>query len=168
METELPQPTYRIDTPAAGWWKAPSSIGTDPAFLRVDEKYRLGAVGLYISSIGWCQVHNSSNGWVPKAAILSGQVIAGEKQQLVETAEALVLAGIWSEARLEGLEGFVVAGAAKAVQERFARQENARRAGQVSAQMKTSQSGDQREYKKRSQRVDANTKVDWTSVSSEL
>lgn len=168
MEIELPQPTYRLDTPASGWWKAPSAIGTDPVFLRVEEEHRLAAVGVYIASIGWCLMHNSRDGWLPAAAVTSGQVIAGDREQLLKTAAALVAAGIWARANVDGLDGFVVAGASKAVEERFARQENARKAGQTSAQAKSTNSAPVREYAKRPGRIDANAAVDWSKQTGEL
>jgi hypothetical protein len=166
MENELPTPTYKLTTPAAGWFKTPAAIGSDQVFLRVPDELRLGAVGLFISSLGWALNHNAQNGWIPAPAVLGGQLTAAPREQLVATAEALVQAGLWAKVAIDGLDGFVVSGAAQAVQERFARQQSASRAGQSSQSVQQARSVSATFSKAGKPNPDA--KVDWSRVSEEL
>jgi hypothetical protein len=167
MEDNLPQPTFVLTTPAAGWFKAPSAIGSDQVFLRVSDDLRLAAVGLFISSIGWALNHNAQNGWVPAPAVHGGQLTAAPRELLVRVSEALVGAGLWLPLTIDGLDGFVVAGAAVAVQERFARQANASKAGQTSQQNQGSRFTSQR-FPAKPNKPDPDAKVDWSRVSEEL
>ena len=165
---ELPQPTYQLSAPAAGWWKAPSSLGTDPVFLRVPETCRAAAIGVYISSIGWCLNHNAQNGWIPAAAVVGGQVVAALRQDLEAAAAGLVKAGVWCEVELEGLPGYVVAGAAKAVAERYARQESARQAGITSREVSAARAPSPSKYPPKKTAPDPNKWVDWSKETGEL
>lgn len=167
MSTELPQPTFELNTPAAGWWKAPSALGTDPVFLRVEDRHRLASIGLYVASIGWALNHAAKNGWIPEPAVTGGQLTAAPRDQLVEVAEALVAAGIWARCELDGMAGFVIAGASKAVEERFARQNSASKAGKASAQS-GSQKAPTSKYPTRPVTPDPNKYVDWSKESGEL
>ena len=159
---DLPQPIRTLQTQAAGWWKAPASLGTDPAFLRVPDEIRVAAVGLHVGAVGWCLNHDARDGWIPEAAVLSGQVVPSLREILLDVCEGLVLAGLWIRASKEGMEGFVVAGAEQSVRERFARQESARQAGITSREVASQRSPDKRK------RVDANNYVDWSKEDGTL
>lgn len=165
MDDNLPQPNFILTTPAAGWFKTPAAIGSDQVFLRVPDSLRLSAVGLFISSIGWALNHNAQNGWIPAAAVHGGQLTAAPRDQLLLVSESLVGAGLWLPLTIDGLDGYVVAGAATAVKERFARQLSASNAG------KASQAGGAPTYGRfpqKARRVDPDAKVDWSAVSTEL
>lgn len=159
-----PEPTRKLQTQAAGWWKAPSSLGTDPAFLRVPDETRLAAIALHACAIGWCLNHDARDGWIPTAAVQYGQVVAAPPNLLLKAAEGLVQAGLWSTADRDGLNGFVVGGAADSVEQRFARQESARQAGLTSAA--TRPVGQPKAQPKN--KIDANKFVDWSQESTEL
>jgi hypothetical protein len=165
MDNELPSPTYKLTTPAAGWFKTPAAIGSDQVFLRVPDELRLAAVGLFIASIGWALNHNAQNGWIPAPAVLGGQLTAAPRDLLQATSEALVNAGLWATASIDGLDGFVVSGAAVAVQERFARQQSASKAGQSSQNVQ--QTRQTTPYVKAS-KPNPDAKVDWSRVSEEI
>jgi len=167
MDNELPVPAYKLTTPAAGWFKTPAAIGSDQVFLRVPDDLRLGAVGLFISSLGWALNHNAQNGWIPAPAVYFGQLTAAPREQLEATAEALVVAGLWAKASIDGLEGFVVAGAQQAVQERFARQQSASRAGQ-SSQVVQAKKDPVNRFPPRTEKPNPDKPVDWSSVSEDL
>lgn len=167
MENELRQPALQPATPQSGWWKSPASLATDPVFLRVTEKYRLAAVGLHTAAIGWALTHNAEDGWVPVAAVVCGQVCAAPREELENVAKAIVTAGIWCEAVVNGIEGFVVAGAEKAVRERYARQVSASNAGRASQTQHGSSTANNR-WPKRQQKIDPDRQVDWSQVSEEL
>lgn len=166
MEQDLPQPTYELKTPAAGWWKAPAAIGSDPIFLRVPDELRMSAVALHVSALGWALNHAATLGWIPGPAVLGGQVIAAPRDQLEGASAALIGAGLWVSVEMDGLAGYVVAGAAKAVQERFARQNSASNAG------RTSQSNQARaaasRYPTKPRTPDPNKYVDWSKETGEL
>lgn len=164
MDRQLPKPQYQPETPMSGWWKSPASLATDPVFLRVEDQYRLAAVGLYTASVGWSLTHNAEGGWIPSAAVYCGQVCAAPRKELEEVASALVSAGIWCEASLDGIDGFVVAGAEKAVQERYARQVSASNAGKASQGAKSPSP----RWPQRPERPDANKSVDWSKETGEL
>ena len=159
MERELPQPQYQPSTPPSGWWKAPSSLATDPVFLRVPDELRLAAVGAYTAAVGWCVQHEAAEGWIPNAAIMYGQVCAAPTEQLRTVVDALVTAGLLLAVELDGMKGYVVAGAVKAVTERFARQKSASNAGTRSAEVAAEK---QNRYPQRRPKIDANTPVDWS------
>jgi hypothetical protein len=171
MDDELPQPLYQPATPPAGWWKSPASLATDPAFLRVDTEHRLAAIGLYTAAIGWTLTHSSAQGWVPAAAMLYGQVCAAPQQQVQAVLDALVSGGLFLPASVDGMNGYVVAGARKAVQERFARQESASGAGKRSQEARTGKPAevDPPKFDRQGRRVlDANRKVDWSKETGDL
>jgi hypothetical protein len=86
---------------------------------------------------------------------------------LVEVSEALVGAGLWLPLTIDGLDGYVVAGAAVAVQERFARQSSASKAGQTSQQNQGSRVTSQR-FPTKPPKPNPDSKVDWSQVSEEL
>lgn len=163
MDDNLPQPSYVLTTPAAGWFKTPAALGTDPVFLRTPDELRIACIGLFCSSIGWALNHNAKNGWIPEPAISFGQVIAAPSNQLQEVAAALVHAGLWLPLELDGIRGFVVAGAATAVQERFARQASASNAGRTSQMSQNAKSAPNGKKK-----IDANDPTDWSKVSELL
>lgn len=165
MSTQLPQPEFTPANPASGWWKAPGTLATDPAFLRVPDDLRLAAVGLYVASLGWALSHQGEDGWVPASALHLGQACAAPREQLEAAARALVVAGLFATASVGGLDGYVVAGASKAVQERFARQQSAQNAGRASASGGRPSSN----YSPKSHgRVNPDRKVDWSQVSEQL
>lgn len=166
MEQELPQPTYELNTPAAGWWKAPAAIGSDPIFLRVTDELRMAAVALHVSTLGWALNHAATLGWIPGPAVLGGQVIAAPRQQLEEAAAALIGAGLWVAVEVDGLAGYVVAGAARAVKERFARQVSASNAGRTS-QSNQAKSTPSR-YPTKAMKPDPDRYVDWSKETGEL
>ena len=171
MDDELPQPLYQPAAPPAGWWKSPASLATDPVFLRVADEHRLAAIGLYTAAIGWTLTHNSNQGWVPTAALLYGQVCAAPQAQVQSVLDALVVAGVFLPAESDGMVGYVVAGARKAVQERFARQESASGAGKRSQESRAdkTESSNQTRYDRSGRKIiDANAKTDWSKVSTEL
>lgn len=157
MDYQLPKPTHEPSTPKAGWWKAPASLATDPVFLRVSTTHRLSAVGLHAAATGWCLNNNSTDGWIPCDAVLCGQVCAAPSAQLGEVATELVKAGIWAEAEKDGIDGYVVAGAAQYVEERFARQASASNAGMKSQQVQASRSG--------KLRINPDAPTDWSKES---
>lgn len=163
----LPQPTRGLQTETAGWWKAPSSLGTDPVFLRVPDAVRLSAIALHACSIGWALNHDARDGWIPAAAVQYGQIVAAPPETLVEAADGLVQGGLWVPAEKDGLPGFVVAGAALSVEQRFARQESARQAGITSAATRPVGTSKFSPPKKRID-PDANRAIDWSKVSEEL
>ena len=167
MEDDLPQPQFQPATPPAGWWKSPASLATDPVFLRVSDEHRLAAVGLYTAAVGWTLTHSSREGWVPAAALLYGQVCAAPQAQVQAVLDALVAAGVFLPTVVDGMNGYVVAGARKAVQERFARQESAAGAGRKSQEQR-GDSAPASKFPKPKPRIDANTPVDWSMVSAEL
>jgi hypothetical protein len=167
MEDNLPQPTFVLTTPAAGWFKTPAAIGSDQVFLRVSDDLRLAAVGLFVSSIGWALNHNAQNGWVPAPAVHGGQLTAAPRELLVEVSEALVGAGMWLPLTIDGLDGYVVAGAALAVQERFARQSSASKAGQTSQLNQGSRVTSQR-FPAKTNKPNPDSKVDWSTISEAL
>lgn len=167
MDNSIRKPAFQPETPQSGWWKSPASLATDPVFLRVEEKYRLASVGLYSAAIGWALTHNAEDGWVPAAAIVCGQVCAAPREELEAVAKALLAAGIWCEAVVGGIEGFVVAGAEKAVRERYARQISASNAGKAS-QQKQEPANTYNKWPKKPQRIDPDRPVDWSQVSDEL
>lgn len=164
MDRQMPKPQYQPETPQSGWWKSPASLATDPVFLRVEDQYRLAAVGLYTASIGWSLTHNAQDGWLPAAAVYCGQVCAAPRQELENVSAALVVAGLWCEASLDGIDGFVVAGAEKAVQERYARQVSASNAGKASHGAKSPAP----RWPQRPEKPDANRAVDWSKETGEL
>lgn len=165
MERQLPQPQYQPSTPPSGWWKAPSSLATDPVFLRVPDEHRLAAVGTYAAAVGWCVQHEAAEGWIPNAAIMYGQVCAAPTEQLRTVVDALVTAGLLVAVELDGMKGYVVAGAVKAVTERFARQQSAANAGTKSAEA----AAEKRERQQlRRPRIDANAPVDWSKEDGTL
>lgn len=171
MEDELPQPVHQPATPPAGWWKSPASLATDPVFLRVDDPHRLAAIGLYTAAIGWTLTHSSNQGWVPAAALLYGQVCAAPQQQVQAVLDALVAAGLFLPTVVDGMNGYVVAGAKKAVQERFARQESASGAGRKSQEARSEKSAETepRKFDRQGRQIfDANRKVDWSKETGEL
>lgn len=167
VELNSPKPLHQPETPQSGWWKSPASLATDPVFLRVKDQYRLASVGLYTASVGWSLTHNAKEGWIPSAAVYCGQLCAAPRQELEEVAAALVAAGLWCEATVDGIDGFVVAGAEKAVQERFARQLSASNAGKASQQSGQPRSTGSR-WPQRPPKPDANSSVDWSQISGEL
>jgi hypothetical protein len=160
----LPQPIRGLQTQAAGWWKAPSSLGTDPSFLRLPDETRLAAIALHTCAIGWCLNHDARDGWIPAAAVQYGQVVAAPPSALLLAADGLVDAGLWTRAEKDGLSGYVVAGAATSVEQRFARQESARQAGITSA---ASRPVGQPKPSGRN-KIDPNQSVDWSKESTEL
>lgn len=168
MDRNLPQPQYQPATPLSGWWKSPASLATDPVFLRVKDEHRLAAVGLYTAAVGWTLTHDASEGWVPAAALLCGQVCAAPREQLEAVTKALVEAGIFVECELDAMNGFIVAGAAKAISERFARQSNASAAGKASAEAQANVRSTPSKYPPRPPRIDPDKPVDWSKVSDEL
>lgn len=163
----LPQPLRGLQTETAGWWKAPSSLGTDPAFLRVPDEIRLSAIALHACSIGWCLNHDARDGWIPSVAVKYGQVVAAPPETLVKAAEGLVQAELWIHAEKDGLPGFVVSGAALSVEQRFARQESARQAGITSVSSRPVGTSKFPPSKKRID-PDANRDIDWSKVGEEL
>ena len=167
MEDDLPQPAFLLTTPAAGWFKVPAAIGSDQVFLRVKAPQRLAAVGLFIGSIGWALNHNAKNGWIPAEAVHGGQLVAAPHDLLVQISEALVDAGLWMPVSVEGLDGYVVAGAATAVQERFARQTSASRAGQASQQAQNA-NVPRGNFGARPSKPNPDNKVDWSGISEAL
>jgi len=175
MENQIPKPLHGPSQPQSGWWKAPASLATDPVFLRVSDEHRLGAVATYTALIGWCLTHNSKEGWVPAPAISYGQVLAAPREQLEAATAALVEAGILTPVDLGGVPGYVVAGAAKAVEERYNRQASAANAGKTSAEnKKAANQGQSRNavtldrYGRKRFDPDANTDLDWSTISEEL
>lgn len=169
MSRELPQPQHQPATPPSGWWKSPGSLATDPCFLRVDSSLRLAAVGLYTGAIGWILAHDAVEGWIPEAALLFGQVCAAPSDQLATVSAELVKAGIFAAVNLDGMNGFVVAGGVKALNDRFARQKSASTAGKASAEAQaTSRSSTPSKYPGRPPRIDPDKKVDWSQVDEAL
>ena len=171
MEEQIAARGFAPSSPQSGWWKAPASLATDPVFLRVEDEYRIASVGLYVAAVSWAVLHNSEEGWVPNAALTCGQVLAAHHKQLVETVQALAKAGIFSEHVNLGIEGYFVAGAEKAVLERFKRIESAANAGRNSQKQKTvePQPGEQFTVDKFGRkRFDPDIPVDWSSVSEDL
>lgn len=169
MDRKLPQPQYQPATPPSGWWKSPASLATDPVFLRVPDEHRLAAVGLYTAAVGWTLTHDAGEGWVPAAALLYGQVCAAPSEQLRVVAESLVTAGIFVEVELDGMAGYIVAGAAKAISERFARQQSASAAGKASAEAQASgRTPTPSKYPGRPPRIDPDKPVDWSKVGETL
>jgi hypothetical protein len=165
MDIPLPTPPHAPSTPQSGWWKSPASLATDPVFLRVSDEHRLAAVGLYTAALGWTLTHNSEEGWVPAAALFHGQVCAAPADQLRTVANELVDAGIFSAGVLGDMDGFVVAGADKAIRERFARQLSASAAGKASAEAQASARPTAQKYPTK---IDANKPVDWSKETGEL
>lgn len=163
MDIPLPAPQHSPSTPPAGWWKSPASLATDPVFLRVSDDQRLAAVGLYTAAVGWSLTHENPEGWIPAAALFCGQVCAAPSEQLREVARELVDAGIFAAAVMHDMDGFVVAGAAKAISERFARQQSAANAGRASAEAQAST-----RYSSSPRKIDANKPVDWSKQTGEL
>ena len=159
MDRQLPQPQYQPSTPLSGWWKAPASLATDPVFLRVPDEHRLAAVGTYAAAVGWCVQHEAAEGWIPNAAIMYGQVCAAPTEQLRDVVDALVTAGLLAAVELDGMKGYVVAGAVKAVTDRFARQKSASDAGKKSAEAAAEKMD---RYPPRRPKIDANAPVDWS------
>lgn len=160
-DLSTPQPTYELTTPAAGWFKMPAAIGSDPVFLRAPAPVRMACIGLYCSSIGWALNHNAQKGWVPEEAVLFGQVVAAPRDLVMEVIQALVHAGLWLPFEMDGIRGYVVAGAAVAVQERFARQASASKAGTMSRE-------NANKNVPRKPRIDANAQVDWSNIDENL
>lgn len=155
--------------PPSGWWKSPSTLGTDVVFLRVSSEHRLAAVGLYTSSVGWALTHDSSDGWIPAEAIYFGQVCSAPESLLRTVADQLVTAGVFRAEARGGLDGYIVAGAVKAIDERFARKESASAAGKKSQQSRLPNAEAQvRVDKYGNRRIDPNMPVDWSQVSGEL
>lgn len=166
MDLPIPVPRYAPATPQSGWWKSPASLATDPVFLRVSDEHRLAAVGLYSAAVGWTLTHDSSEGWVPAAALIYGQVCAAPAEQLRVVATELVDAGIFAAAVMHDMDGYIVAGADKAIKERFARQASASTAGKASAE---AQASTRTIAPSRSNgKIDANNPVDWSKVTGEL
>lgn len=169
MDRQLPQPQYQPATPSSGWWKSPASLATDPVFLRVQpDELRLASVGLYTAAVGWTLSHDAAEGWIPTAALLYGQVCAAPTDQLRQVTDALVAAGLFVEVELDGMEGVIVAGAAKAHAERYARQQSAANAGRASAEAAAGKEASSSKYPPRPRRFDANTPVDWSKETGEL
>jgi hypothetical protein len=168
MEDDLPQPQFQPATPPAGWWKSPASLATDPVFLRVPDTDRLAAIGAYTASVGWTITHSSEQGWVPAAALLYGQVCPAPQDQMARAIEGLVSAGLFLPTDVDGMGGYVVAGAKKAVEERFARQKSAAGAGHQSQKQRSEADESVKRYPPSKKRIDANAPVDWSKVSSEL
>ena len=169
MDRNLPQPQYSPATPSSGWWKSPASLATDPVFLRVSDAHRLAAVGLYTAAVGWTLTHDASEGWVPAAALLYGQVCAAPREQLEAVTAELVKAGIFVECEMDAMKGFIVAGAAKAIRERFARQLSASTAGKASADAQAStRTAPASKFPPRPAKIDPDKSVDWSKVSEEL
>jgi hypothetical protein len=156
-----PQPTYELTTPDAGWFKMPAAIGSDPVFLRAPAQMRMACIGMYCASIGWALNHNAQKGWIPEEAILYGQVVAAPSDMVMEVIQSLVTAGLWLPLEMDGIRGYVVAGAALAVQQRFARQSSASKAGTMSRENALRKS-------ERKPRIDANAPVDWSNVEETL
>ena len=167
MENIQPEPTHTPSMPQSGWWKCPQSLATDPVFLRVEDDQRLPAVGLYVACIGWTLTHNSVDGWLPVAAVTYGQVLAAPSNQLVAAAGALLKAGLIVPAQVNGMDGYIVAGASRAVAERYRRQESAAEAGRASQQK---QGGERQGGNKLppKNKIDPNAAVDWSKVSTDL
>lgn len=165
MDENINQPLFSPRTPASGWWKAPATLATDPVFLRVEDSLRLEAVAAYVSAIGWALTHNAEDGWMPAAALLYGQACPAPPERLKAAAGALVSAGIFTLCNVDGISGYVIAGAAKAVKERFARKDAASAAGKVSAEV---QSRTAKEPRQKPGKIDANMPVNWSNVSEQL
>lgn len=168
MEHSSPTPTHSPSMPQSGWWKCPQSLATDPVFLRVEDSQRIAAVGVYVASLGWCLTHTSTDGWVPTAAVSYGQVLAGPREQLDAAAAALVGAGLFAIAEVNGMNGYVVAGAAHAVAERYKRQASAAEAGRASqASQGASRTPSTSPYRRPS-KPNPDAPVDWSQVSTDL
>jgi hypothetical protein len=166
LEHVAPTPTHSPSMPQSGWWKCPQSLATDPVFLRIEDEQRIASVAVYVASLGWCLTHNSSEGWVPSAAVSYGQVLAGPRDQLNAAAEALVGAGLFAIAEVNGMSGYVVAGAAHAVAERYKRQASAAEAGRAS-QASQSANRSPSTYRRPS-KPNPDAPVDWSQVSTDL
>ena len=165
MDRTLPQPQHQPSRPPSGWWRAPASLATDPVFLRIPDELRLAAVGAYLAAVGWCVQHEAAEGWIPKAAVMYGQMCAAPSEQLKTVIEALVSGGLLAAAAVDGMDGYVVAGAANAVSDRFARQQSASNAGKASAEAASSKS---HRYPPKRPTIDANAQVDWSQETGIL
>ena len=165
MTNQLPQPPFAPKSPASGWWKVPATLATDPVFLRISDENRLEAIAVYLSAVGWALSHNAEDGWMPSAALLYGQACPAPTNKLKVAAEELAAAGIILECSVDGIPGYVIAGASKAVKERFARQEAASTAGKASAEAQV-KSG--RYFAPKQGKIDANRPTDWSNVAEEL
>ena len=168
MDEQLPIPPNAPSAPPSGWWKSPASLATDPVFLRVSDEHRLAAVGLYTAAVGWTLTHESAEGWLPTAALYYGQVCAAPSEQLRAVAAELVKAGIFAEAVHGGMEGFTIAGAAKAIKERFARQVSASNAGKASAEAQANGRPPAPQNYVRPWKSYDLPKVDWSKETGEL
>ncbi len=165
MNKQPPQPLFAPRTPSSGWWKLPATLATDPVFLRISDGLRLEAIAVYIAAVGWTLSHNAEDGWLPPAALIYGQACPAPSERITAAVQELVAAGIIAPYEVDGIPAYVIAGASKAVQERFARQEAASTAGRASAEAQThgGKSGASRGGK-----LDANKVTDWSQVSEEL
>jgi hypothetical protein len=80
----------------------------------------------------------------------------------------MVRAGIFAVANQGGMEGFTIAGASKAIKERFARQASASNAGKASAEAQANVRPNASRYPERPAKIDANKPVDWSKQSEQL
>lgn len=157
--------------PPSGWYKFGAGIPADPVFLRVKDELRLASVGLWAAAVGWTLIHDSADGWVPDAALAYGQACAAPSDQIRTVIEQLVVAGLFSPETRDGLDGYLVGGAAKAISERFARKESASAAGKKSQEARAEQAdrrGQMRVDRYGKTHFDPDGYVDWSQVSGEL
>lgn len=164
----MPTPPVSPAMPPSGWYKFSAGIPTDPVFLRVNDEHRLASVGLWAAAVGWTLIHDSEDGWVPDAALVYGQACAAPSDQIRAVIEQLVAAGLFSPETRDGLAGYRVGGAEKAISERFARKESASAAGKKSQEAQADKRSQMRVDRFGRKHFDPDVPVDWSQVSGEL
>lgn len=154
----LPQPAFQPAFPPSGWWKCPISIFNDPVVYRLEPEIRLSAIGLLNAAIGWALSANCSDGWVPREAMLRGQACPAPEELIKNCLEALNEAGLICATPKDGVEGYVISGAAKAAADREARKQSASDAGKASQAKRAPLFRGQ---------LEADQKVDWSKESGD-